>query len=96
MTEPDVAGVLEQWDLDVDEVRVRMYGAPTLRERERWHALWLLAQGWPAARVAAALGRDPHTVGAWLTRFRRDGPAALVARPSGGAPPPSTPASGRP
>ena len=92
----DVMGVLERWALDVDEVRVRMYKARTPRERERWHALWLLAQGWPAARVAAALGRDPHTVGGWLARFRRDGPAALVATHSGGAPPPSTPRSGPP
>jgi transposase len=92
----DVAGVLERWALDVDEVRARMYEARTPRERERWHALWLLAQGWPAARVAAALGRDPHTVGAWLARFRHDGPAALAATHSGGAPPPSAPRSGPP
>ena len=94
MTDTDVTGALEQWALDVDEVRVRMYSAPTSRERERWHALWLLAQGWPAARVAAALGRDPHTVGSWLTRFRTGGPAALTFVATGGAPPPSTPGSG--
>jgi len=92
----DATGVLEAWALDVDEVRERMYGAPTARERERWHALWLLAQGWPAARVAAALGRDPHTIGAWVARFRRGGPAALAFARSGGAPPPSTRPSGPP
>jgi hypothetical protein len=90
----DATGVLESWALDVDEVRVRMYAAPTPRERERWHALWLLAQGWPAARVADALGRDPHTIGAWVTRFRRGGQTALALARSGGAPPPSTPSSG--
>jgi transposase len=92
----DATGVLEAWALDVDEVRARMYGAPTPRERERWPALWLLARGWPAARVAAALGRDPHTIGAWVARFRRGGPAALALARSGGAPPPSTPPSGPP
>lgn len=90
----DMNGILDQWALDVDEVRVKMYEAPTARERERWHALWLLAQGWPAAQVADALGRDPHTIGSWVTRFRQQGPAGLVAAHSGGSPPPSTPTSG--
>jgi hypothetical protein len=68
----DATGALEAWALDVDEVRARVYGAPTARERERWHALWLLAQGWPAARVAAARGRDPHTIGAWVALMSFD------------------------
>jgi hypothetical protein len=44
--------VLENWQLDVKAVRERMYRAGTARERERWHAIWLLAQGWTAAQVA--------------------------------------------
>jgi len=43
---------LSRWRLDATAVRARMYRAPTARERERWHALWLALQGWPAARVA--------------------------------------------
>ncbi len=39
-----------------------MYRAPTPREREQWHALWLLVQGWSASAVAGALGRDSHTI----------------------------------
>ena len=35
--------------MDEAEVRRRMYRAPTPRERERWHAMWLLVQGWMAA-----------------------------------------------
>ena len=77
-----------RWKVDAAAVRERMYRAPTARERERWHALWLLAQGWTADRVAGALGRDPHTVGGWLARFCRDGPAGLAFRRTGGAPPP--------
>ena len=80
--------VLSRWQLDMAAVRGWMYRAPTPRERERWHALWLTAQGWSAARVAEALGRDPHTVGGWLAAFRRAGPAALAFRRTGGSPPP--------
>jgi transposase len=84
----DATGVLEAWALDVDEVRERMYGAPTARERERWHALWLAVQGWSATRVAVALGRDPHTIGGWLAAFRRAGPGAFAFSHTGGSPPP--------
>ena len=45
----DAVRLLAQWELDPRAVRERMYHAPTRRERERWHALWLLGQGWPAA-----------------------------------------------
>src|SRR2546430_16698397 len=51
---------LSRWQLDAAAVRERMYRAPTPRERERWHALWLALQGWSTARVATALGRAPH------------------------------------
>ncbi len=54
--------VLEKWQFDVKAVRERMNGAPIARERERWHAIWLIAQGWSAAQVAAALERDAHTI----------------------------------
>src|SRR5437588_11584981 len=81
---------LRRWQLDAAAVRERMYRAPTPRERERerWHALGLALQGWPTAQVAAALGRDPPTVGGWRAAFRRDGPAALAFAHTGGSPPP--------
>jgi transposase len=88
MTDTELREALSRWQVDVATVRRRMYRAPTPRERERWHALWLAAQGWSAARVAEALGRDPHTVGEWLAAFRRDGPAALAFVQTGGSPPP--------
>ena len=34
----------EQWQMGVKDLRRRMILAPTPRERERWHAIWLLAQ----------------------------------------------------
>ncbi len=51
----EIEKVLDTWQLDVKAVRERMYGAPTARERERWHAIWLMARGMTAAQVAEAL-----------------------------------------
>jgi len=87
-------GWLERWQLDVGAVRERMYRAPTARERERWHALWLLARGWSAAQVAEALERAPHTISEWLAAFGRGGPAGLAFEQTGGSPPPSARPSG--
>jgi len=81
----DVAALLGRWGLTARDVRERMYRAPTPRERERWHALWLLAQGWPADK----LERDPHTIGGWLAAFAQDGPATLASGQTGSSPPPS-------
>ena len=70
-----------------DLKRERMYRAPTPRERERWHGLWLLAQGWSATQVAEALEREPHTIGNWLDNFRQGGAQGLVFEQTGGSPP---------
>ena len=86
----EIEQLLERWHLDVGDVRERMYRAPTPRERERWHALWLLAQGWTALAVAEALERDPHTIGTWMGALSDGGSAALGFEQSGGSPPPST------
>jgi transposase len=83
-------GWFERWQLDTRQVRERRYRAPTPRERERWHALRLVARGWSAAEVAEALERDPHTIGQWVARFRRAGPDGVAFEQTGGAPPPST------
>jgi hypothetical protein len=92
---------LSVWGLDEAIARKRMYRAPTARERERWHAVWLVNQGWNAAKVARSLGRDPHTIGAWLDSFRPHGPATLTFDQTGGSPLPDARAasdagSGRP
>ena len=71
----DMDQFLERWEMDVPGVRRRMILAPVPRERERWYALWLLAQGWTAQATAEALERDPHTIGRWhwtvVGRLRR-------------------------
>jgi hypothetical protein len=61
----DLTSAFARWQLDLAAVRTLMYRAATPRERERWHALWLLARGWSAAEVTDALDRDPHTIGEW-------------------------------
>lgn len=85
----DVLASLAQWQLDVRGVRERMYRAETPRERERWHALWLITIGWSQAQVARALERDTHTIGEWVDSFRSSGPTGLVFEQTGGSPPPS-------
>lgn len=86
---------LARWGVDGRQVRQRLYAAATPRERERWHALWLLDCGWTAAQVATALERDPHTIGAWLADFRQAGPASVAFEHTGGPPPSSIRSSRR-
>ena len=62
---------LEQWRMEVKDLRQRMILAPTPRERERWYAVLLLAQGWTAAATAETLERDPHTIGPMGVGLRR-------------------------
>ena len=91
----EMRALLEWWRMDDAEVRRRMYRAPTPRERERWHAVWLLAQGWTAAAVAEALERDAHTIGLLARAFAEGGPKALVFEQSGGSPRAGRGATGR-
>ena len=74
---------LEQWQMGVKDLRRRMILAPTPRERERWYAILLLAQGLTA--TAEALERDPHTIGRWASAFGAGGPAALIFEQTGGS-----------
>ena len=79
---------LEQWQMGIRDLHRRTILSPTPRERERWQAIWLLAQGWTASATAEALGRDPHTIGRWASAFKEGGPAALIFEQSGGSPRP--------
>ena len=86
--------LLEQWEMNARNLHRRMILAPSPRERERWHALWLLAQGWTASATAEALGRDPHTIGRWAAAFGEGGSAALIFEQTGGSPRPWRNAAG--
>ena len=81
---------LEQWQMGVKDLGRRMILAPTPRERERWYAMPLLAQGLTAAATAEALERDPHTIGRWASAFGEGRPTALMFEQTGGSPPPLT------
>ena len=85
---------LEQWQMDSRNLRRRMILSPTPRERERWYAMLLLAQGWTASSTAEALERDPHTIGRWAAAFGEGGPAALIFEQSGESPRPRRDATG--
>ena len=81
---------IELWQMDARDLRQRMILAPTPRERERWYAMLLLAQGLTAAATAEALERDPPhrwTLGVSLRRGRTCGPDIRADR---GFPPPLT------
>ena len=100
MSMREIDRFLERWQMDARDLHRRIILSPTPRERERWHAIWLLAQGWTASAAAAALERDPHTI-APSDKLRRasaygeGGPAALIFEQTGGSPPPLTRRSGR-
>ena len=94
MSVREIEGFLEQWQLEVKDLRRRMILAPTPRERERWYTILLLAQGWTASGTAGALERDPHTIGRWASAFGEGGPAALVCEQTGGSPRPWRDAAG--
>ena len=85
---------LEQWQMGVRDLRLRMILSPQPRERERWFAMWLLAQGWTAADTADALERNPHTIGRWASAFGKGGPTALIFEQTGGSPSSSERSSG--
>ena len=72
----------------------RRPGSGPFGKLRRWHAIWLLGQGWTASGTAQALGRDPHTIGRWAAAFGEGGPAALIFDQSGGSPRPRRDAAG--
>ena len=76
---------LEQWQMDARDLRRRMIRSPTPRERERWYATLLLAQGWTGSAVAEALEGPPHHWPMGL-RLRRGRAGSLDFRAVRGVP----------
>ena len=74
---------LEQWEMNARNLHRPVILAPMLRERERWHALWLLDQGWTASAKVESLGWDPHTIGRWAAALGEGGPTALMFEQTG-------------
>ena len=44
MSVREIDRFLEQWEMNAKDLHGRLILAPTPRERERWHAIWLLAR----------------------------------------------------
>ena len=83
----DMGRSLEQWQMGTKDLQRRMILAPTPRERERWYAMLMLAQGWTTSATAEALERDPHTIGRWAAAVGEGGPRAPIFEQTGGSPP---------
>jgi transposase len=70
---------------------MRTIGSPTELERRRLLAVERVNEGYSAQEVADFLGIDASSVRRWVSVFRRDGGAGLLARPVPGRPPKLTP-----
>jgi transposase len=57
------------------------------RSRERFLALYDIAQGACTTQVAMQTGRHPQTVMGWLHAYNEHGPEALTYQRTGGRPP---------
>ena len=76
-----------RWGQTPEDLRRRATSAPHQRTRERFLALYEIAQESCATRVAARTGRHPQTVMEWLHRYNTHGPEALAYQRTGGRPP---------
>lgn len=66
---------------------MRPSGSPEELERRRTRAIELLAKGLAPVEVAHMVGVDRRSVRRWNATCRREGKAALKARPAAGRPP---------
>ena len=76
-----------RWGGTAEDLRHVALSAPHARTRERALALYDIAQGSCATRVAARTGRHPQTVMGWVHAYNAQGPDALGFRRAGGRPP---------
>ena len=66
--------------LTIDELYARYRGAREVPEKQRWHALWLVAGGRTRREAAALLGVAPCTVIRWAEQYERLGPDGVQDR----------------
>jgi len=77
----------QKWDQSVDDLGRFAIEAPHRRTRERFAALYAVAQGTHATQVARQLLREDETVHRWVHSYNRQGPQALIFKRPGGRPP---------
>ena len=70
--------LLERRQFDAAEVRRPISLTPTLLERERWHALWLLSRDWNRGGDGRGAGGGAHTIGQWAAAFGQGDPEGLA------------------
>src|SRR3954467_8601622 len=74
----------ERWGQRPEDLRNLAVKAPDARSRERFLALYEIAQGSNATRVATRIGRHPQDVTKWAHRYNAGGPDAVSYRRTGG------------
>src|SRR4051812_28898828 len=74
------------WGQSPEDLRRLAMSAPHARTRERALALYEIAQGSCATRVAGRTGRHPQTVMGWVHAYNAQGPDTLGFRRTGGRP----------
>ena len=77
----------DHWGQTQTDLREMAVGAFHARSRERFLALYDIAQGACATQVAMRTARHPQTVMGWLHTYNNHGPAALSYQRTGGRPP---------
>jgi hypothetical protein len=77
---------VERWDQTIEDLRAVACQAAHPRTRERFLALYEIAKGSNATRVAADTGRCDEAVMAWVHAYNAKGPDALIFRHTGGHP----------
>src|SRR3954447_3855336 len=75
------------WGQSPEDLRRLAMSAPHARTRERALALYEIAQGSCATRVAGRTGRHPQTVMGWVHASTAPAPDALGVRRTAGRPP---------
>src|SRR3954466_16160311 len=73
-----------RWGQSPRDLRCLAVSAPHARTRERALALFEIAQGRCATRLAERTGRHPQTVMGWVHAYNAQGPDALAFRRTGG------------
>ena len=77
----------ERWGQNLAQLRQSALAASHPRTRERFLALYDIAQGSNATLVAARIGRHFQSVQSWVHAYNERGPQALSFIRTGGRPP---------
>ena len=77
----------EKWNQTPEDIRFMAQEAAHPRTRERLMAVYEVASGPNASRIARQYRRENETVQGWVHLYNERGPQGLVFKRSGGRPP---------